>query len=74
MVTTEGATWRLHRKITSKPFSEKNNQLVHDETVRQAIQMSTAWESKLQNGKAIIEKFPPFTNYSMLMVDLGSKR
>lgn len=25
VVTTEGKEWRLHRKVTSPPFSEKNN-------------------------------------------------
>ena len=58
VVTTEGATWRLHRKITSKPFSERNNQLVHDETVRQTIQMLSSWASTSQNGKIVVEKFP----------------
>ena len=28
VVSTEGAYWRHHRKITSPPFTEKNNNLV----------------------------------------------
>lgn len=28
VVSTEGAFWRHHRKITSPPFTEKNNHLV----------------------------------------------
>jgi len=58
VVTTAGATWRLHRKITNKPFNERNNQLVHDETIRQTIQMLSSWESTSQNGKVVVEKFP----------------
>jgi cytochrome P450 len=56
VVTTEGAEWRMHRKITSRPFSEKNNQLVHDESVRQTIQMMASWESQSKNGSFIVEK------------------
>jgi cytochrome P450 len=57
VVTTEGTEWRLHRKITSRPFSERNNQLVHEESVRQTIQMMAAWESKIQDGTVIVEKY-----------------
>ena len=57
MLTTEGAEWRLHRKITSRPFSEKNNQLVHDESIRQATQMMASWESKSTNGIYVVEKY-----------------
>jgi cytochrome P450 len=56
VVTTEGAEWRMHRKITSRPFSEKNNQLVHDESIRQTTQMMASWESQAQNGSLIVEK------------------
>ena len=59
VVTSEGSTWRLHRKITSKPFSERNNQLVHDESVRQALQMMQSWTSQSHNGRITIEKSHP---------------
>jgi len=36
VVTTEGAMWRQHRKITAPPFAEKNNQLVWRESLKQA--------------------------------------
>jgi len=58
VVTTEGSAWRFHRKITSRPFSEKNNQLVHDESVRQAQQMSAAWEKSSSNGVHTVLRFP----------------
>ena len=77
VLTTDGATWRLHRKITSKPFSERNNQLVHDETVRQTTQMLAAWEQHIQpDGKVLIEKSPPPTHTKEpgLMIDPGSRR
>jgi cytochrome P450 len=59
VVTTEGQEWRLHRKVTSRPFSEKNNQLVHDETVRQTTQMMNSWDSRAINGQVQIDRFLP---------------
>lgn len=43
VVSTEGANWRHHRKITSPPFTEKNNHLVWLESLRQAQSMITSW-------------------------------
>ena len=43
VVTTEGAYWRHHRKITSPPFTEKNNSLVWLESLHQAQSMMTGW-------------------------------
>ena len=39
VVTTEGAMWKAHRKITSPSFSEKNNSLVWAESIFQAQSM-----------------------------------
>lgn len=43
VVSTEGAYWRHHRKITSPPFTEKNNYLVWQESLHQAQSMMTGW-------------------------------
>jgi len=43
VITTEGSVWRHHRKITSVPFSEKNNSLVWSESIHQARGMLTHW-------------------------------
>ena len=43
VVTSEGQLWRHHRKITSPPFSEKNNHLVFTETLRQCQDMVDSW-------------------------------
>ncbi|KAK3109673.1 hypothetical protein LTR53_016814 [Teratosphaeriaceae sp. CCFEE 6253] len=45
VVSTEGANWRHHRKITSPPFTERNNHLVWQESVHQAQSMVTSWVS-----------------------------
>lgn len=46
VVSTEGAMWRHHRKITSPPFTEKNNHLVWTESLHQAQSMVTGWVGK----------------------------
>ncbi|CAK4032165.1 hypothetical protein DOTSEDRAFT_73141 [Lecanosticta acicola] len=43
VVSTEGANWRHHRKITSPPFTEKNNTLVWKESLVQAESMMAGW-------------------------------
>lgn len=43
VITSEGQAWRHHRKITSPPFSEKNNHLVWTETLEQCQAMSIGW-------------------------------
>ena len=43
VVTSEGQLWRHHRKITSPPFSEKNNHLVFNETLGQCQDMVDSW-------------------------------
>jgi cytochrome P450 len=57
VVTTEGGDWRHHRKITSRPFSEKNNLLVHNESIRQANQMMKTWEDKAVDGKFVLKEY-----------------
>jgi len=49
VVTTEGQVWRQHRKITSPPFTEKNNHMVWDESILQAQAMLKGWVGP--NGK-----------------------
>ncbi|KAK0102622.1 hypothetical protein ONS95_006229 [Cadophora gregata] len=43
IVSSEGATWRYHRKLTSPAFSEKNNQLVWKETLDLSQAMVSSW-------------------------------
>ena len=43
VVSTEGQIWRQHRKITSPPFTEKNNHMVWAESIHQAQTMLTSW-------------------------------
>lgn len=43
VVGTEGSVWRHHRKITSPPFTEKNNIFVFKESLREAQAMLSTW-------------------------------
>lgn len=43
VVSTEGAVWRHHRKITSPPFTERNNRVVWQESLHQAKMMMSGW-------------------------------
>jgi cytochrome P450 len=52
VLTTEGATWRLHRKATSASFNEKNAALVFTESIRQVQGMISSWaDAAYQNTK-----------------------
>ncbi|KAI9808765.1 MAG: hypothetical protein M1825_003917 [Sarcosagium campestre] len=43
VVTTEGAAWRQHRRITAPPFAEKNNEIVWAESLDQTAAMVKSW-------------------------------
>ena len=43
VVSSEGKTWRTHRKVTGPPFNEKNNHLVWAETLHQVQNMVKSW-------------------------------
>ncbi|ORY52415.1 cytochrome P450, partial [Rhizoclosmatium globosum] len=44
IVGTEGEVWRRHRRVAAPSFSEKNNALVHESSLRIAKEMMHAWE------------------------------
>lgn len=50
VVTTEGQVWRQHRKITSPPFTERNNHLVWAESIHQAQAMLRSWVGEKRDG------------------------
>ena len=54
VVTTEGSAWRRHRKLTSPPFTEKNNQLVWTETLDQTQAMLDLWLGKDRKGNRTV--------------------
>ncbi|RFU25289.1 hypothetical protein B7463_g11045, partial [Scytalidium lignicola] len=58
VVTTEGAEWKLHRKISCPSFNEKNNALVFAESVRQAQGMLRKWMGPDYKGNVTVEEVP----------------
>ncbi|THW68239.1 cytochrome P450 [Aureobasidium pullulans] len=54
VVSTEGSIWRHHRKITSPPFTEKNNHLVWQESLHQAQSMMASLVGKNSEGKGTV--------------------
>ncbi|KAI4289512.1 MAG: hypothetical protein L6R35_001227 [Caloplaca aegaea] len=49
VVTTEGSTWRDHRRVSSSAFNERSNAVVWQESVRQAGKMIEAWKRREAN-------------------------
>lgn len=56
VVSTERDAWRRHRKATSPPFTEKNNHLVWNESIRQAEAMLQSWVGKQGKTKVAVER------------------
>ncbi|KAI0199810.1 cytochrome P450 [Astrocystis sublimbata] len=50
VVTTEGAIWRMHRKVTSASFNEKNSALVFKAAIDQAQGMTDYWRKSQKDG------------------------
>lgn len=43
LVSTEGADWRMHRKLVAPSFGEKNNELVFTESLHHAQSLMGLW-------------------------------
>jgi len=54
VLTTEGAQWRFHRKVTSASFNERNAALVFAVAAHQAQGMIGQWEEERQKGRKTI--------------------
>lgn len=55
LVSVEGHLWRRHRKITSPPFTEKNNHLVWSESLAQGSYMIRSWTGNDGNENRTID-------------------
>ena len=53
VVATEADEWRRHRRVVAPSFSEKNNQLVYEETTRIVTELFDTWAA---NGDAKLVK------------------
>lgn len=58
VVTTEGFEWKQHRKISSRNFTEANNELVFAESCSQTQGMLLKWAGPDGKGNITIEDVP----------------
>lgn len=62
IITTEGAEWKQHRKVSSPSFNEKNNALVFTEACGQAQSMLSKWTGVNGEGNVTISEVPTDTD------------
>jgi cytochrome P450 len=68
ILTTEGATWRMHRKITSASFNEKNAALIFHESINQTKGLLSQWEASTQGDAKTIKTLEHDTMSLMLHI------
>ena len=54
LVTTEGADWRMHRKLVAPSFGEKNNELVFTESLHHAQSLLGLWTGSDGRGNLTV--------------------
>eukprot|EP00158_Paraphelidium_tribonemae_P007389 Partr_v1_DN28228_c2_g1_i2_m75690 putative cytochrome P450 len=52
IISTDGDDWKRHRKVAAPSFSERNNRLVHEQTLRLCTQMMSAWERDMKQAQS----------------------
>ncbi|RYP43249.1 hypothetical protein DL768_010018 [Monosporascus sp. mg162] len=68
VLTTEGALWRMHRKITSASFNEKNAALVFRESIHQTRGLISQWLGPDGQGNKTIKSVEHDTMSLMLNI------
>lgn len=68
VVTVEGHEWRRHRKTVGPRFGEKNNLLVHDQTVRICKLMFNSWESKATSEEFEVNASTDMVRLALLVI------
>ncbi|KAL8756235.1 MAG: hypothetical protein Q9199_003085, partial [Rusavskia elegans] len=54
VVTTEGSTWRDHRRVSNTSFNERSNAVVWKESIRQSGEMVKAWGRRVGNSNEVM--------------------
>ena len=67
VLTTEGTVWKHHRRIASKAFTEKNNVLVWEESLRQSQAMLKDWTEK-EGGRGTVRSVQEDTMKLTLLI------
>lgn len=55
LVSTEGADWRMHRKLTAPSFGERNNELVFTETLHHTQSLLRLWKPDQNKSQTLTD-------------------
>lgn len=55
LVSTEGADWRMHRKLTAPSFGERNNELVFTETLHHTNALLRMWKPNENHNETLAD-------------------
>ncbi|KAF2446011.1 cytochrome P450 monooxygenase-like protein [Karstenula rhodostoma CBS 690.94] len=55
LVSTEGADWRMHRKLTAPSFGERNNELVFTETLHHTDALLRMWKPDANHNRTLTD-------------------
>ncbi|TVY36928.1 Cytochrome P450 [Lachnellula subtilissima] len=72
LLTTEGDTWKRHRKVVGPAFSERSNSLVWKESLRQGVGMLKFWAGRAENSAHSMEVGDTATDSALLTFNVIS--
>ncbi|KAJ4375240.1 hypothetical protein N0V83_002326 [Neocucurbitaria cava] len=69
LVSTEGADWRMHRKLAAPSFGEKNNELVFTESLHHAQSLLRLWTGPDGHGnQTVIDPSAGAMNFALFVI------
>ncbi|KAF2134388.1 cytochrome P450 monooxygenase-like protein [Dothidotthia symphoricarpi CBS 119687] len=69
LVSTEGADWRVHRKLAAPSFGEKNNELVFTETLHHAQSLLGLWAGPDGHGNlTVVDPAAGAMNFALYVI------
>ena len=69
LVSTEGADWRMHRKLAAPSFGEKNNELVFTESLHHAQSLLSLWTGPDgQGNQTVAEPSVGAMNFALYVI------
>lgn len=69
LVSTEGADWRMHRKLAAPSFGEKNNELVFTESLHHAKSLLGLWTGFDGRGnQTVVEPSSGAMNFALYVI------
>jgi cytochrome P450 len=73
LATTQGADWQRHRKVAAVTFTEKNCELVWNESLKEATQMLDYWKNRASQPIRTIAQDTPIFTLNVLAAALFDK-